>query len=172
MKKIETAYDVLAEVLELVERDPARFDMSNFFRAWEASDDIRAKNSAYGAKPECGTIGCICGWAGVVLGEVNKDGWSDTDSVPRVLGLLDRQRKQLFFPEELTSIHGIKTRTRLGPEAHAEAIKCHLAKFMQENEAQLKAKKVTLKKESPYHADYEGANRKFFPVEDADCVRE
>lgn len=149
-KPVVTALEVLEKVARIIEEEPRRLDMavfSNESRARkkhvrEEFDYALAAENKWGGEPKCGTVGCICGWSGMVLGMTNIVGHSDIDPVPHALGLKVNQVQELFHPPHLTTWDGASFRARVGWRQHARLTLEHLRGFIERNREQLASRQI------------------------------
>jgi hypothetical protein len=142
-----TALDVLERVAQLVEEEPARMDMSTWYGDYNNRLDFFCRDGhQYGEAPRCGTVGCIAGWSGYVLGlsGLESCAWTAEDRVPLKLGLTKSQVTELFHPSYLVT--GAESRGRVGQENHTRLALEHLRWFMRRYEHQLRTTTVQVGK--------------------------
>ena len=120
-----STYDLLTRIKEIFLEDYLRCRMSGFLWRREEGED----RPGAPRWPRCGTVGCISGWAGFLLG---LDDRADFDR----LGLNFKHR-ELFFPTTEASgftyeEEGQQTR------AFAQKVATHIEKFQAEHEQLLR----------------------------------
>lgn len=123
-----SAYAFLVDVLvPVLDEDPARVAMGFWI---DAHDDARCAGGGAvvtGARPECGTVGCVGGWAEFITGGYRHDGLNARES----LGLSFEQAEELFMPKNLLYAKNQGTRR------HATAVVKHVRRFAEKYRAQL-----------------------------------
>lgn len=128
----ENAYDLLEEIKQIIIDDPKRYNQGDWGKHY-GGEYVRDHKHL----PECGTIGCVAGWA-VTLTKGKT--WMITSSgtyAQHILGLTDSQAQELF------SAKAAGARDQESPEDHARRGAAHIARFQRRYKKQLKAKKLT-----------------------------
>ena len=140
--KAKNAYDLLAEIRDLILEEPRRYNQ----RRWRMPlREIEATR-----QPDCGTVCCVAGWVESLKFKKRSplDGdWGFSDAPVfrrgvRVLGLTEGQGRELFDahaaddPDRLYQPDSVQT------VAHARRGAAHIRRFQKKYAAQLKAKRV------------------------------
>jgi hypothetical protein len=128
--KAKTAYDLLSDIAALALEEPKRIDMDVFCQRADMPSHAWKPRAGF---PDCGTVGCIGGWASML-----KHGkFTDEDDAAALLGLTAGQACELFYPSDLLAdAAGGHAQT----PAHAAAVVRHIEQFQTKHAAQLKAK--------------------------------
>ena len=122
-----SSYALLDQVKKLILEEPKRICM-----AFELSQEGDGKEQDLPeGYPRCGTVGCVGGWCGYLLGE-KKD--ISLGNVGRYMNLIDDQSNELFFPAGWLS-----DRTDAQTPTYARKVAAHVSHFQKKYERQLKA---------------------------------
>jgi hypothetical protein len=79
--------DLLLEIADHIERRPEKFDLGLWSSAHDADEHIN----------DCGTTGCVAGWANALTGAESFEVLCDSTRAANKLGLNDDQAARLFL---------------------------------------------------------------------------
>ena len=125
-KPIST-YDLLTRIKEIFLEEPLRCRMNGYL--WERE---KGPHLAVTEWPRCGTVGCIAGWAGVLLNRGNRADFRD-------LGLKYRDHTELFYPSVKGSGFDYQTEEDQQTPAYARMVATHIERFQARHESVLRA---------------------------------
>ncbi len=142
----KTAWELLDFITWVIQREPLRYYQGNWVTLVENT------NGDYSFMPACGTIGCIAGWADILvtgrkflLAELPV-GRRTQERAAAILGLDVDQTQDLFngqaigkMREELDIAEALSS---AGSEVYAELGVLHIRRFMLANERKLRRTKV------------------------------
>lgn len=140
--RAKTAFGLLRDVRRVIQEEPKRLDMALVAIRGKAIDEHNRTPTFYRnhlTKPECGSVGCIAGWALMLEGKVGKNANLRNGGLTKaanLLGINDNQADKLFQPSNLVRATNHQT------NAHATATIKHLDRFIKEHETQLRSKKL------------------------------
>lgn len=129
--RAKTAYGLLSDVKRVILAEPLRLDMGIVC--------LRGSSLQFRDRvPDCGTVGCIAGWALSLKGRTSNDeeNHGNTRDAQELLGLDFKDAQSLFFVDRLVQASNKQT------AAHAKATARHITRFQKAHAAQLKAKRV------------------------------
>ena len=128
--EVTTAWEVLQRLKALAADDPRRINMRGYL--WEKTD-VKSYSFDW---PECGTVGCLSGWASVLLRHEKHN----HERVVETMGPAVQEDRTLFFPPWYL---------RSG-QCNADSIPeiiHHIEQFQAAHERALKAKRIVVESE-------------------------
>ena len=121
-----STYDLLTRIKEIFLEEPLRCRMNGYL--WE-----RGKASPFITEwPRCGTVGCIAGWAGVLLNRGDRADFGE-------LGLNYRDYTELFYPSVKGSGFDYQTEEDQQTPAYARMVATHIERFQARHASVLRA---------------------------------
>lgn len=123
----KTAYGLLGEIATLIVAEPARYNQYDVLTFREDGD-------FYEKYPECGTVGCIAGWAVMLTRAQPRRTRRVLQAARGILGLDEDQSDDLF--------RGLYHHSNPQTLAHAKAGVKHINKFRQQHRAQLQRTRI------------------------------
>ena len=122
-----SSYDLLDQVKKIILEDSKRICMA--FKLSQRGDNTEQELPE--GYPRCGTVGCVGGWCGYLLGE-KKD--ISLGNVGRYMNLTEDQSNKLFFPTGWWH-----DRRDAQTPTYARKVADHVSHFQKKYEDQLKA---------------------------------
>ena len=128
--EVTTSWEVLERVKAMAKDDPRRINMRGYlYKLGELSREAFDW-------PECGTVGCLSGWASVLLRHKKHDAYW----VNAALGPIMRKDATLFYPSWYRSAEQCNTRT-------VQHVLDHITQFQAKYEQQLKGHRIEVSSE-------------------------